>query len=535
MKKQTKNHRMKALCLFMASCSFLVMTTSCSENDPEPLPDSTASVVITQIPNGNFEDGTNSWSISGDKSAACIVEGSCEGAYALAFESAGAHTVSAQQTVEGLEDGTYDLEFYYKNSGGQAACYIAAGSDANSLKMTSLQVAPTAWIRSYIRGIEVKGGKCTIQINTQSANAAWSRFDNLCLIKTEKEFTLLKGGDISELTYVEQNGGKYYSDGKEKDCIEILKENGFNIVRLRLYNDPGNPDYSPSNRLPADIQSQEDILRLAKRAKDAGMQIQLTFHYSDYWTNGKDQIKPHQWEELDFKGLKQALYDFTFEFMTKMAAQGTTPEYVALGNETQGGMLYPEGSYEDFAQLSELYNTGYEAVKAVSKESKVIIHLDGAGNKDQYNWYFGELKNRGTQYDIIGASYYPFYTKLNASQMREWADYISAKFDKDILIMETGYKWNPTLPDGKPGQLADNGPYKDCSRSGQKNFMLELIKEIKQAKDCRILGFLYWDPIFIEASETGWELGADNVVSNAALFDFNGNAMEVFDAFKYNN
>ena len=26
--------------------------------------------------------------------------------------------------------------------------------------------------------------------------------------------------------------------------------------------------------------------------------------------------------------------------------------------------------------------------------------------------------------------------------MREWADYITAKFDKDILIMETGYSWD---------------------------------------------------------------------------------------------
>lgn len=101
--------------------------------------------------------------------------------------------------------------------------------------------------------------------------------------------------------------------------------------------------------------------------------------------------------------------------------------------------------------------------------------------------------------------------------------------------METGYSWNKTLPDGSPGQLADNGPYADFSPLGQKNFMLELIKEIKQAKDCRILGFLYWDPIFIEVEGMGWELGAKNYVSNTTLFDFSGNRMEVLDAFKYNN
>ena len=151
------------------------------------------------------------------------------------------------------------------------------------------------------------------------------------------------------------------------------------------------------------------------------------------------------------------------------------------------------------------------------------------------NWYYGELKKRNTKYDIIGTSYYPFWTKNTAAQMREWADYITAKFDKDILIMETGYSWDKTLPDGTQGQLSDNGPYLDFSPLGQKNFMLEQIKEIKQAKDCRILGFLYWDPIFIEVEGMGWELGAKNYVSNTTLFGYEGNRLEVLDAFKYNN
>lgn len=38
--------------------------------------------------------------------------------------------------------------------------------------------------------------------------------------------------------------------------------------------------------------------------------------------------------------------------MNKMKAQGTTPEFVSLGNEVQAGMLYPDGSCDNFAQLS---------------------------------------------------------------------------------------------------------------------------------------------------------------------------------------
>lgn len=523
---------------FMRKLSLLLclgLLSSCSSNNLTPAPTPEPSVIVKNIQNGGFEDGIDGWTIDGDANAVQIVDGGCEGFSALRcnFESQG--NVSIEQAVSGIDDGIYDLEFYYKNTGGQTACYVSAGSDSDNMKMTSLRVSSDSWRRSYVRGINITGNECIIKIISQTGTSAWNMIDGIRLIKSEREFTLLKGGDISELSYVEQNGGIYYENGQEKDCIEILKDNGFNIVRLRLYNDPGNPDYTPSNRLPSGIQDENDVLRLAKRAKEAGMQIQLTFHYSDYWTNAENQIKPHDWEALSFEELKKALYDFTYDFMCKMKEQGTSPEFVSLGNETQSGMLYPDGGFENMSQLAELYNVGYDAVKAVAPESRIIIHLNDAGSKDLYNWYFGELNNRNVKYDIIGASYYPFWTNRSAKEMREWADYIINKFDKDIMIMETGYSWNKTLPDGTPGQLSHNGPYEDFSPKGQKEFILELIDEIKLAKDCRIIGFLYWDPIFIEANGIGWELGGANVVSNTTLFDFNGNRLEVFDAFKYNN
>ena len=295
---------MKITGFIVISFSIVCSTAACSD-DPVAVANPEPAVTVVKVPNGSFEEDAaetaspKGWTVSGDYSAAKVVQGGCEGNYALHYRATSSYTVSTRQTVNGLEDGFYDLEFYYKSTGGQISCYVAAGTDTK--KMTSLQASPSTWVRSYVRGIKVENGKCDIEIHSESAEANWSRFDGLRLKKTEKEFNLLKGGDISQLTYVEQMGGKFSENGEEKDCIEILKNNGFNIVRLRLYNDPGNPDYSPSNRLPAGISGPEDILRLAKRAKQAGMQILLTFHYSDYWTNGEDQNKPHEWEGLDFE------------------------------------------------------------------------------------------------------------------------------------------------------------------------------------------------------------------------------------------
>lgn len=343
----------------------------------------------------------------------------------------------------------------------------------------------------------------------------------------------IRGGDISELTYVEQNGGKYYVDNKAMDCLDILQDAGINTVRLRLYNDPGNKDFTPSNRLPSGIQEEADILDLAKRAKNHGMQIVLSFHYSDYWTNGDTQNIPHEWaDKQNVTDLGQNLYDFTYDFMKKMEAQGTTPEYVSLGNEIQAGILYPVGACSNMDNMCALLQKGCEAVRAAAPNTKIILHLDGGGDSDKYTWFFGEMKSHKVDYDIIGASYYPFWTGKTCSEIRTWADAIASKFDKDILLMETGYAWTRDLPDGKWGQLYHNKPYTDLSPAGQKSFMIELNREISYAANQRVLGYLYWDPIFIEAGSTGWELGGDNVVSNSTFFDYKGNAIPVLEAFK---
>jgi len=331
-------------------------------------------------------------------------------------------------------------------------------------------------------------------------------------------------------------GGKFYENGQEKDCFDILEANGFNIVRLRLYNDPGNPNFSPSKRLPAGIQNPTDILRLAKRAVAHHMQIQLTFYYSDYWSS---EIKTHAWEGISFAALKDSVYTYTYNFMKKMKDQGTTPQYVSLGNESNDGILFPDGQIsKSWTNFAALINTGYKAVKDVSPTSKVILHLSDAGGKETYDWFCGSCLKYNINYDVIGTSYYPFWTKRTATQMREWADYISEKYNKDIFIMESGYNWNPTLPSGYAGQLSNNGPYQGIypsSPQGQKDFLLELHSEIKKVKNGRVIGNLYWDPVMIAVPGVGWELGAPNVVSNTTLFDFSGKALPALDAFKYNN
>lgn len=468
-----------------------------------------------------------------------------------------AFSATGEQSVSGLTDGTYAVEFYAKSNG---TGYITANG-----RMTAVTDANGKLVKGVIRGVQVSGGKCDIALK----NIAASQVATIKLISGDKAATLIKGGDISMLSLVEQKGGTYKDEnGTAVTMPNYLADNGMNLVRLRLYNNPGQREYQrvrylydengkdsvtnmdekgneyPKYWLPKGIQDEADVLVLAKRAKAAGQQIMLTFHYSDFWTNAGEQEIPYAWKDMDAATMTQALYDYTYAFMEKMKAQGTTPEYVSLGNETQAGMLYPIGGpldtqsstyWQKVQNLAKLYNAGYKAVKASAPESKVIIHLAMAGEKDNYNWYFDLMSNYQVSYDIIGSSYYPFWTNRSANVVADWANDITERYQKDLIFMETAYAWQKTIPNGNDGQISHNGPYEEMTTAAQKAFMLELTNEIKKVKNQRVLGYVYWDPIFIPAGDAGWVIGEDNPVSNSALFDFNGNALPVWDAYRYNN
>ncbi len=487
-----------------------------------------------QLTNGGFEaDGSpaaspSGWSTTGDASADAVISGDAQtGMFSLQHSNAVAYHVENSQLVTGLTNGYYKLSAWAKSSGGQNACYLS-GKD----KITSLPPITQSWTEMVVRGVAVTNGQCLVRIVSDSAASNWCRVDNISLVRDDISYNFLKGGDISELTYVEQGGGKFYeTNGVQMDCLQILKNHGFNSARLRLYNDPGNANYSPSNLLPPGIQSPTNILNLAARAKAQGMQLELTIYYSDYWTNGK----PHDWVGFTFPQLTNAVYTFTTNFMTQMKNQGTTPEYVSLGNEIGGGILLPDGSSGNFPQLAQLLQAGYAGVKAVSPSSQVILHL---GNVDvpSVEWFFNQCLANGVQWDVIGCSYYPFWTGLTSEQARTNINQFYTLYNKPVLIMETGYNWSTNACDGWPGQLSDNGPETfPSTRQGQKNFLLKCFNDLKLVAGGHCIGDLYWDPIFICVPGQGWQLGARNVVDNTTLFDFTGHALPSLDAFYYNN
>ena len=155
-----------------------------------------------------------------------------------------------------------------------------------------------------------------------------------------KADNFINGADISILDEMEQSGAIYKINGKQQDPLTILKNNGVNYVRLRLWVDPYDAN---GNAYGAGTNDLNRTLKLAKRAKNKGLKVLLDFHYSDFWVDPGKQNLPKAWQNQSFEQLNSSVYSYTADVLNQMKSQGIYPDMVQIGNELNSGMLWPYG------------------------------------------------------------------------------------------------------------------------------------------------------------------------------------------------
>jgi arabinogalactan endo-1,4-beta-galactosidase len=283
-----------------------------------------------------------------------------------------------------------------------------------------------------------------------------------------------KGGDISWLPQMEASGYIFYNDaGVAQDCFQILKDHGFNTVRLRTWVNPsGNPRSGHC--------SKDETVALAVRAQQWGMRVMINFHYSDTWADPGKQHKPKAWEGHDFPQLLTDLYTYTHEVMTALKAAGVEPEWVQVGNEIPGGMLLPEGSTANWPQLAQLINKGYEAIKTVSLRSKVVLHVDQGNNSARFRTWFDNAQRHGARYDVIGLSYYPYWLKGKPDYTESIDDLganltdLASRYGKEVMVVEVGGE--------------------DHKVQNTYDMLVAVQQKVKAVPNGKGLGVLYWEP-----------------------------------------
>ena len=277
------------------------------------------------------------------------------------------------------------------------------------------------------------------------------------------------------------------------DLFTLMKSLGFNSIRLRAWVNP-----------TAGWCNTADVLAKAIRAKNAGMKLLIDFHYSDTWADPGDQTVPAAWASLNFAILQTTMYSYTAGVMDTLKNHGITPDWVQVGNETDNGMLWPQGNATtSMANFAALVEQGYKAVKSVSSTTKVIVHLANGYDNSLYQWMFDGLKANGAQWDIIGMSLYPSYSssgwQTTDSQCLANINAVIARYSTPVMVVEVG------MPANAPATARD--------------FLTDIITKVNSVSGGNGLGVFYWEP---EAYNNGYGLGA---------FDSTGKPTEALDAF----
>ena len=322
--------------------------------------------------------------------------------------------------------------------------------------------------------------------------------------KKEEETTetaFAKGADISWCTEMESKGYRFYdSKGTETECTALMKALGFNAIRLRVWVNPTDGWCG-----------KDDILTKARRAQNLGMNIMIDFHYSDSWADPAKQSVPAAWKDYSTTEMASAVGSHTREVLNALKSAGIDIAWVSVGNEVEGGMLWPSGkiSGESVGSFVTYLNAGYAAVKEVYPEASVVLHISNGWNSDSTNWFYNLMKSNGGKYDIIGLSLYPSYWDNGAYP--DW----TPKAKQFVMNINTLYQ---TFK--HPVMLCEVGM--PASQPEKAKEMLQyLFDNTKNYSWFR--GIFYWEPES-EKSRNGYEYGAfENGRATVALDPFGSN------------
>ncbi|MDO7849281.1 glycosyl hydrolase 53 family protein [Hymenobacter sp. M29] len=246
------------------------------------------------------------------------------------------------------------------------------------------------------------------------------------------------GADISFLPQLEARGIKFSDKDVEKDAIQILKDHGFNYIRLRIFNNPAaDSGYSPGKGF-CDL---AHTLAMAKRVKQANLKLLLDFHYSDTWADPQKQFKPQAWETLSGAALERAVHDYTREVLQALAAQGTPPDMVQVGNEINHGMIWPDGDVQKadslarFDTLAGLAKAGARAVRETTPTALVMMHIALGGQNGLSELWLDRMVARQVEFDVIGESYYPKWHGT-IPDLKNNLTALARKYPQDIVLVE---------------------------------------------------------------------------------------------------
>jgi arabinogalactan endo-1,4-beta-galactosidase len=232
--------------------------------------------------------------------------------------------------------------------------------------------------------------------------------------------SFILGADITWTQQDVAGGATYVDNGKTKPILQLLKDHGFNYVRLRTFVDPTQSAPNPAGGTfpPYSTQGFGDATHTAAYAaqiKAAGFGLLLDFHYSDTWADPGKQVKPAAWVNDNLAAAVTHLHDYTAATVQALVTAGGRPDMVQIGNEITPGMLLSPGtalgpsSTAGWKQLAQLLKAGIAGVHDVDPTIKIMLHIDRGGDLASSVAFIDNATTNGVAFDVFGESCYVAY------------------------------------------------------------------------------------------------------------------------------
>jgi arabinogalactan endo-1,4-beta-galactosidase len=268
------------------------------------------------------------------------------------------------------------------------------------------------------------GGQTSVDINTDIDEGGNN---------PEQSRSYILGADISSLAEYVDNGAVFVdTDGEEKSMLALLKNHGFNYIRLRTFVEPY-ADFGYATGIGAWCEAKAEayndkahVIELAKQVKAAGMKLLLDFHYSDTWADPSKQVIPEQWRSINtINDLAQAVENYTSDVLTEMKSAGVLPDMIQIGNEITPGLLIHtptndsdcfgnnsvvnqdvNGSVDNWSNLATLLKAGINGVKQVDDNIDIMLHVENTQDRDGVIQWVNQAMEYSVNFDVLGLSAY---------------------------------------------------------------------------------------------------------------------------------
>jgi arabinogalactan endo-1,4-beta-galactosidase len=450
-----------------------------------------------------FTKVSGGWQISNVQNGLCADSANVSGVLYVVQNACLASTTSQQWTLSPTNNGYYTI-----------------ANDSTNLLMD----VPSASAGAFLEQTQLSGSA------TQSQQwllrpAFFRGVDNALLEKQES-------ARIS-------TGLTWWKDaGVEEDVLQILKNHGVNLVRVRPSSAPpySNPSQSGCTGNACFAETEAQDLDLAKRAKNLGLSLELTLLFD----GGGSASVPPAWAGHTLNQLQTDIYSYVKAEILLYRQSGTMPDLVSIGNEVDTGFLGSTGSPTgtDFGGFAALQIQAMQAVRDAAADTSMgpaiaapltCIHITPAWDLTQF---FTLANQNSIPYDAICQSYYPLFQGPMTDAQAAAANPNHQPVEQDVLVAAANNIGKPIflieVGEHYENGFQSNDPwYAPPSPQLQAQFLRDL-QSVQQALPNNLgLGLAYWDPAGVNIPRLSGGLFNGGTNQPDAIYVWNG--LTIFD------